>query len=197
MQKRYLLAIVSVVVSTIAVAGVALASASFVGQGTVGFDRIKTKGLTVTTASDLGGTIYNSITGKPVHVDDNLRVSGSMWRGGTRGPADSAPFIIDDNLTVTGVLTAGSIPELDDLTDTVIAAGTLEIRLYNYNRCVLNLDQFDTNPSIDDMLFCWDNWVGTDISVPAVNIAPHSAQDLRVSEPDRLRAETDRAALSQ
>ena len=54
--------------------------------------------------------------------------------------------------------------DLGDLTDfTIVLANNINA-VYNYNRCVLNLGQYGTYPTISHMLFCWDLWVGTSLS---------------------------------
>lgn len=69
---------------------------------------------------------------------------------------------------------------------------------YQYNRCVLNLGQYLTYPTMSDMLFCWTNWVGTDIGVSKAGsksaTAGQSENKSEVDSAGKLQAETDRIA---
>jgi hypothetical protein len=53
---------------------------------------------------------------------------------------------------------------VSSLSDTVDLNYYWQFVVYEYDRCVLYLDELETSPLMDDMLWCWALWVGTDIS---------------------------------
>lgn len=128
---------------------------SFSGQGTVSFDRIKTKKLSVSGGANFVGTIYNSTQSKPVYIDDNLRIRGKIWRGGTSGPGDQVPVIIDDNISVTGDIEAsGSVSgtNITDLEDLAI----FTILNFFYIDCVTTAAESTTYSESADIINCWN-----------------------------------------
>jgi len=181
-HSRLLAATIVAIAGVVIVGRLAVAGASFLGQGTVPFDRIKV-GRNDADKIELNGTILNSRKDKPVYVGDSLKVKGSVAiagnltfpnaeKGWISAPgADNVVGIDDDaqimgdlavfgstqltNLDVSGALTAGS----SNIWEVIVKDAALTTRLANFADCVGTAAQYTTNVESSDYMFCFNTWL--------------------------------------
>ncbi len=87
-------------------------------NGTLLVDSIKVGAQGVGGVTYFNGTIVNSTTGSnntgnPIAIGDDLRVDGTLFRGGTQGPGDNLPLKLNDDANLYGNLTMSGGKTLD------------------------------------------------------------------------------------
>ncbi len=87
-------------------------------NGTLLVDSLKVGAQGVGGVMYMNGAIVNNTagskkTGNPVTIGDDLRVDGTIFRGGTQGPGDNLPLKLKDDAILYGNLTMGSGKTLD------------------------------------------------------------------------------------
>jgi hypothetical protein len=77
---------------------------------------------------------------------------------------------------------SGLSDDFDNLDGDVSVLLSNQSGIYEYLRCTLNLGQFGTYPTISDMLFCWDLYMGTSLEPSSAQVMPLSPQSILVPE---------------
>lgn len=172
---------------------------------------IVNEGAAVTIADDLrvDGVIYRGVekdSDTPIKIYDDVQISGNLTAGSITGLSGMvsaagfakitalAPYAKASDLSSYATTTRVNIlsSEIDDLSDDVDLNYAIAGVLYEYNRCTLYLGEYDTNPYISDMTFCWNLWVGTSTGLSSDLTKELNADKVGLSNSDKLKMEKDR-----
>lgn len=174
-RSRFLIATTLTTIIGGLVTSAVIAAVSFQGQGTIKFDRVSTKKLTVSQEAQFLDSVKNPTPGKPVKISDSLKVTGTAdFFGVLKNTTAGKPVKVDDGLQVTGALSVGSFPGLSALVSsagfaTTTALGSTDDNvdlllhnttvLYNYLDCVSEYAQYTTYLESADTIYCWNTWI--------------------------------------
>lgn len=183
-RTRFLIATALTTITGALVTSAVIAAVSFQGQGTIKFDRVSTKKLTVSQEAQFLDSVKNPTPGKPVKIADSLKVTGTAdFLGVLKNTTSGKPVKVNDGLQVTGALSVGSFPGLSALvssagfatTSTVstieedVAVNRTWIRNANsYLWCVVEASQYTTYLESSDTGNCWNTWMAGTIIPPAL-----------------------------